>query len=268
MEDKNTNTGNTGVFWTKNFERVDGRFLDENPDIKVIASPTTGLNHVDIQECEKRGVKVISLRGSELTDVPSVAELTIWFMLELLRRPHAGRFLGNQLKDKTIGVVGLGRIGKQVASRLRNFEVQVCVNDVVTFGKPYSEYLFQISLADLLKCSDIVSLNVPLNEETEGMITEEHLQTMKPSAFIINTSRSQILKEGAIEKAIREKWIAGYGADVVRDDKEMAVLTGLRQEGYNVVITEHIGGNTTEARKFTDDLIEKKVGYLQELNNK
>ena len=106
---------------------------------------------------------------------------------------------------------------------------------------------------------DIVSLHVPLNKETEGMITEEHLKMMKPTAFLVNTARSQVIAPGAVEKAIREKWIAGYGTDVVRDDEEFQRLEQLQKEGFNVVLTRHVGGYTVEARRATDEFIFKKV---------
>ena len=91
------------------------------------------------------------------------------------------------------------------------------------------------------------------------MITELHLRIMKPTAFLINTARSQLIAPGAIEKAIREKWIAGYATDVVRDDDEFQRLEQLQKEGFNVVLTRHIGGYTVEAREATDEFIFNRV---------
>ena len=247
----------TEILVMNSFYQIDKKILNWMKNLKVIATPTTGLDHIDIEECERRGITVLSLKGETefLKTIPSVAELTIWFMLELLRKPHEGRFMGGQLKGKIVGVIGIGRIGKQVIKRLAPFETKGTLSFDLYTWEEHHEYV----TTTFLPTCDIVSLHVPLNKETEGMLTEEHLKMMKPTALLINTARSQIIAPGAVEKAIREKWIAGYGTDVVRDDEEYQRLEALQKEGFNVVLTRHVGGYTVEARRATDEFVLKKV---------
>ena len=238
-------------------EKVDVELLNRFPNLKVIGCNCTGTEHLPLLEMEKRGIKLISLQGERefLKTITSVSELTIWFMIELLRKPHNGRYIGNQLKDKCVGILGMGRIGTHVYNRVLPFGVDVLWQDKYE----------GVGLEKLLKGADILTIHIPLNQETGSLLTENHLKLMKPTAFIINTSRSQVFKEGVIEQTIREKWIAGYGTDVVRDDKEMQRLKDLQKEGFNVIITEHVAGNTQEALKATEDFIRKKItNYLHD----
>lgn len=242
--------------------------LDDFPRLRVIGCNMTGTDHLPTEEIEKRGIKLISLKGETefLRDIPSVAELTIWFIFELIRRPHEGRFLGSQLKGKTVGIVGMGRIGTHIAERVVPFGVEILHNDIRDERYYYLGGMDNFrTLPKIFAESDIVSINVPLNESTSGMITEEHLGIMKKSAVLINTSRGQVIQEGAVEKAIGKGWLAGYGTDVVRDDSEMGRLKQLGMEGFNVVTTEHIGGNTREAVEATEAFIIQKVQkYVEE----
>ncbi|MEK7541930.1 MAG: 2-hydroxyacid dehydrogenase [Patescibacteria group bacterium] len=242
------------ILVTNSFHPIDKSMLDRMPRLKLIASPTTGLDHIDTRECAERGITILSLQGAAefLKSIPSVAELTVWFMLELLREPHrSNRVMGNQLKGKCLGIWGMGRIGTHVRRRVSAFEARVIGGDTDRDG--------DITLRELLEQSDIFSIHVPLTEETDGMITEEYLRLMKPTALLINTARAQIIERSALCIAIRERWIAGYGTDVARDDQEMHDLKKLRQEGFNVVLTQHIGGYTREAREATDLYIFERV---------
>lgn len=266
----------TEILVTNFLYRIDKSILDYLKKLKVIASPTTGLDHINLEECERRGITVISLKGETefLRTIPSVAELTIWMMLELLRRPHHGRFMGNELKGKTVGFIGFGRIGKQVSERLVGFEVFgriFDISDPLFSTTPHTlkfieKWKHEKTFMSMFSEPDIVSLHVPLDASTEGMITEEHLKMMKPSALLVNTARSQIIAPGAIVRAIKEKWIAGYGTDVTRDEQELQELEELQKEGFNVVVTRHIFGNTVEARVATDLFIAKKVQEYVEPN--
>lgn len=238
------------------FEPVTAQIMDELRP-RAIAFPGTGTDHIDLEAAKERGIKVISLRGETkfLKSIPSTAELTMWFMLELLRRPHKGRYLGCQLKDKKLGIIGMGRIGYMVQNYARAFGMLVCGVD-----KDTSENLRE----DLLKNSHIISLHVLLTPESKEMITKKHLEMMR-GTVLVNTARGGLIEKGAVIEAIKAGWISGYGTDVPTDKEEEKELWKLRDNGYNVVITEHIGGNTIEARAATDKFIEDKVKKF--LNN-
>src|SRR3990167_3434967 len=174
---------NTEILVTTFLNPVDKKFLDWMKKLKVIAAPMTGLDTIDLEECEKRGITVLSLKGETefLKTISSVAELCVWMMLELLRRPHeSGRFMGNQLKEKELVIIGYGRIGQQLHKFANAFEMHTSWRDK-EHVEPLSSFLNGNSL---YAPPDIVSLNVPLNKETENMITEEHLKMMKRTAFL------------------------------------------------------------------------------------
>ena len=153
----------------------------------------------------------------------------------------------------------MGRIGTQLSERLAPFEVKILHNDIKDERYFYLGGMDKFRTLDKLfsEC-DVISLHVPLNSETEEMIKGEHLKTMKHGAILINTSRGQIVERESLLRAIRERSL-GYGTDVVRDDKEKENLKRLKRAGFNVVVTEHIGGNTAEAIKATREFIINKV---------
>lgn len=223
--------------------------IGQLPDLEVIGCNCTGLDHLPWDEIERRNIKVISLQGETefLKNIPSVAELTIWFMLELLRKPHeTGRFLGNQLKNRSIGLIGgAGRIGRQVEHLVHAFEAICWIYDI--------KYpMYQENLEAALQ-QDIISLHLPLNEETKRMIGEKEFELMKPNAILINTSRPQIVDKEALIKAIKEKSIR-YGMDFYDPELEGLAL-----------MTNHIGGNTVEATTQTEAFIIQKVNeYLKQ----
>lgn len=272
---------------------IDRGWFDKMPNLKVIATNTTGLNHIDIREAKKRGVKIISLRGRTnfLKDIPSTAEKTMALLLALVRNlPWAfdhvkgggwkrTLFTGNQLYTKTLGIVGFGRLGKIVARYARTFGMNIIAYD------PYlAEGIFKsrgvrrmTSLGALMKASDIVSLHPTLHidrekkggkifEKNVGMIQERHFKAMKSSAFLVNTSRGEIIDEKALLKALKQKWIKGAALDVLWNEsgdgahlKSNPLVTYARKN-KNLIIVPHIGGATYEALEMTQNFIAALVG--------
>lgn len=260
--------------------KIDKSWMDKMPDLKLIATPTTGLNHVDVFEAERRGIKIISLRGhTEFLDkITSTAEETVGLMIALIRKlPWAfdyvksggwvdrDRFRGHQLAGKTLGILGLGRLGKMVALYVKAMEMKVIACDPNVSEKEMEKLgVEKVSMAQLFKESDILSVHVLLTDITRNLVKEEHLKMMKPSAYFINTARAEIIAEGVLEKALEEKWIAGAAVDVMWGEegglKFEQELKNNRLWNYaknheNLIIVPHIGGATYEAMMITEEFI-------------
>jgi glyoxylate reductase len=225
-------------------DRVDAELLGAaGPQLRIVANYAVGLDNIDVDECERRGV-VVSNTPEVLTD--ATAEMTIALTLALIRRVVEGdRFLrrgeawqwaptfmlGRALRDLTLGIVGYGRIG-QAVERL-----------AVAHGM---RVLHSLSPDELLAASDVVSLHVPLTEETHHLIGERELELMKPTAYLVNTSRGPVVDEAALVRALAESRIAGAALDVF--EREPGVTDALlRLE--NVVLVPHLASATHEARE-------------------
>ena len=251
-------------------EKIDKEVMDTAGDgLKVIANYAVGFDNVDVEEANKRGIIVTNTPGV-LTE--SVAEHVIALMMAVSKRMiegdrfvREGKFkgwepdllIGTGIMNKTMGVIGLGGIGRWVArlalglgmeviyySRSRNEEFELA-NEV--------EYR---SLRGLLKESDVISLNVPLSKETRRMIGREELSLMKKTAILINTARGEIVDEKALIEKLEKRGIGGAGLDVYED--EINIPKRLR-ELPNVVLTPHTGSATIEARLQMTDLLIKGI---------
>ncbi|MEM0088079.1 MAG: D-glycerate dehydrogenase, partial [Thermofilum sp.] len=204
-------------------DKIDRELFDAAPNLKVVSTYSVGFDHIDVNEATRRGIYVTHTPGV-LTD--AVAEFTVGLILAITRRiveadklirsggwdkPWHPYFLtGPELKGKTIGLVGLGRIGVAVAKRLSSFDVRILYYDIERRWDV--ETVLNIQYADLdtvLKESDIVSLHTPLTKETYHLINEERLKKMKRTAYLINTARGAVVDTEALVKALKEGWIAG-----------------------------------------------------------
>lgn len=260
--------------------QIDKRFLDQTPNLKIIASPATGMNHLDLAEVKARGIKIISLRDRKgfLRNVPSTAEETMALILSLVRnipwafddvkKGHWDRLAwrGHQLMDKTIGLLGFGRLGRIVARYAKTFSMKVITCDPNVSEKfMKSRGAKKVSMGELFKKSDIVSLHVLLTEQTQNLIKEKHLNLMKPSAYLINTARAELIEKDVLLKALKNKKIAGAAIDVMWDERsdgghlKKDPLWNYARTHQNLIIVPHIGGATYEAMAVTQDFIAKSV---------
>jgi D-3-phosphoglycerate dehydrogenase len=220
--------------------------------LRVISRGGTGLDNVDLNAAEKYGVTVYNTPDA-LTQ--AVAELTIALILALHRRiveadgsirkgvwiPVMGRLLEN----KTIGVIGLGRIGKQVVRLLQPFGLNFIAFEPNPDNDFVREYQISLkSLTDLFKESDILTLHLPLNNETYHIVGEKELSFIKKDAIIINTSRGGLIDENALYNSLKKGLIGGSALDTFEDEPYNGPLKNL----YNVVLTPHIGSYAKEAR--------------------
>ncbi|MFA6159996.1 MAG: NAD(P)-dependent oxidoreductase [Parcubacteria group bacterium] len=262
----------------------DKRVIDAGKRLKIIATASTGTDHVDVEYAKKKGIKVLSLKDDRefLDTVTGTAELAFLLMLALMRNLLPAtksalnycwteKFRGHNLYQKKLGIVGLGRLGTMMAKYGKAFGMEVMACDPYQNQKNFSTIgCKKVSFERLLKLSDIISIHVHLNEETIGMFNKEAFGLMKNSAIIVNTSRGKIVDEKDILLALREKKIAGYGTDVLADeltfnDKfENNELIEYAKMNDNVIITPHVGGVTFESREATDIFIANKV--KKELN--
>ena len=235
--------------------------------VRMILSPTTGLDHIDLDLAKKNRVKVFHLRGQRrfLRDVSSTAELAVGLILALLRKlpaAHQSVLAGNwqpvrghEAAGKTLGIVGHGRLGRKVAMAGRALGMNILVHDVVAQRLPSSMAAIG-SLDELLSRSDIVTLHVPLDDKTHGMIGAEQLRLFKHGALLINTARGALIDSAALLRALEEGSLAGAALDVL-DNEHGVVRDGHPLIEYarrhdNLIVTPHMGGSTFEAVEKTD----------------
>jgi D-3-phosphoglycerate dehydrogenase len=251
-------------------QRIDTEMLDAAPNLKILAVPATGLDHVDEAEAEKRGIRILSLQGEKefLQSVTSTAELALGLLLSLVRHiPQASasvlegawdreRFRGNALKGKTLGILGMGRLGKMMAAYGEALGMTVLFSDPNVKGG--------VARQLLLEEADVVSIHVPFNDETKGMIEAKALALLKPTAVIINTSRGGIVDEKALMEALQKNQLKGYAADVLGNETSFEgtvqnTLVDYAKNHENVLLTPHIGGCTDEDREKTDVFIVEEI---------
>ncbi len=230
---------------------IDKEILSNLPDLKMISVAFTGLDHIDLEECGRRNIVVKNAAGYSTT---SVAELTVGMIISLLRdivsnsiltKEGKGRngYTGLELRNKTIGIIGMGRIGKEVARLCNAFGCNVVSWSRSAKKIPDVQFL---SLDNLLKTADIVSLHIPLTNETKGLIDAHRLAMMKPSAFLINSARGAVVDSLALFQALENKQIAGAALDVY--DYEPPLLPDYALlRAKNILMLPHIAYATQEA---------------------
>ncbi|MEW5945239.1 MAG: 2-hydroxyacid dehydrogenase [bacterium] len=229
---------------------------------RLIQQPSVGYQHIAVEACARAGIPVANTAGAN--DI-AVAEHTVMLALALMKRvryadqqTHAGRWAQDEMiwtkgvfeiHGKTFGIVGMGRIGREVARRLEPFGVKKLYYDVARLDEETEKSLNVAykPLEDLLRASDVVSIHVPLTEETNGMINAGRLKMMKSSAVLINVARGEVVDEHALAEALKGKRLAGAGIDVFRAEPIAAdnPLLGIE----NAILTPHIAGATNEARQ-------------------
>lgn len=249
-------------------DRVNGDVIDAiGPQLKIVSNYAVGFDNINIKEATDRGVVVTNTPSNEVNE--AVSEHTWTLILSLARRvveaDEAVRrgaykgwepaiFLGRSLKGKSLGIVGLGRIGSMVAERSKGFEMTVYYNKrsrdkeaEKEFGVEYKE------LNDLLASSDFVTMHVPLTDETRHMINKDTLSKMKKGSYLINTSRGPVVDEHALVEALKKGRLAGAALDVFENEPDVnPELVGME----NVILTPHIASATWEVReKMTEQAV-------------
>lgn len=233
-------------------DAIDEQLLKQCQRLGIVAKYGVGMDNIDIDACRRHSVHVAWTPG---VNKLAVAEQTLGFMLVLSRNLLQSSLLlrsgewrrdgGFELSGKTVGIIGVGNIGKEVIRLLRPFGCRILVNDILDQVEYYRTHeLISVSKKDLFKESDVVSIHAPLNKDTRHMINREALSLMKESAILINTARGSIVNESDLKAALIQGSIGGAGIDVF--EKEPAKDLELLQLP-NVFCTPHVGGNSIEA---------------------
>lgn len=260
------------------------RFLDENffkkaKNLKAIASATTGLNHIDLEQADKRGIKILSLKGESdfLKTITPTAELHWGLLLGLMRQigpanqsvmqGHWDRnlFLGSQLAGKTIGIIGFGRLGQIVAQYAEAFRMRVLAFDKKDFeGFQNVEFT---SLESLLQASDVISMHLSYDQSTHHFLDYERLKTCKEGSVFINSARGEVVDEKALIKLFKAGHIKGIATDVLSGEV-LHAESGFPAENPiweaaktsdRILITPHIGGACPDAMRITEEFIADKI---------
>lgn len=250
--------------------RLDSTILAACPNLKMLAVAFSGVDHVDTEYCEEQGIAVYNASGYARV---AVAELTIGLMINLYRQINIldavtrkggarGAFLGRQIKGKTVGLVGIGGIGKVVAKDLLALGCQVSAwdrgedDDVKEMGINY------LDLDTLLSTVDIVSLHLPLTKESENLISADRINLMRPSSILINTARGKLVDMQALSLALKEGRIAGAAFDVFEIEPPLPSTHPLLH-APNCIVVPHIGYATQEAFDLRIEIImEKTMSWL------
>ena len=248
--------------------------------LRLIATPSTGTDHIDVAAAQSRGIDVMSIKldYDALKYITSTAELAWGLLLAANRRipaafdaVKAGRwdsaaFRGHELTDKVMGVVGYGRLGEMVAQYARAFRMEVIAAD--PFAR-IPHWIRRVSLDDLFRGADYISVHVHLTDETRGMIGREQFALAKPEAVLVNTSRGAMIDEVALIEALESGRLRAAGVDVRARELECPPaedpLVQYAATHDNLVITPHMGGVTFESQeKAYMHLVEKIEQYLEE----
>jgi glyoxylate reductase len=242
-------------------DKIDKKLMEAAPNLKVISTFSVGYEHIDVGEATRRGIYVGYTPGI-LTD--ATADMAFALLLSMARKiPQCDQFVrtgnwkvigsplplfGTSVWGTTLGVVGLGRIGKAMAQRAKGFSMKVLYTDSQRLSPAEEQNLgIEFRFLDaLLQESDFVSVHTPLTPETNYLINAEKLRLMKSSAILVNTARGAVIDEEALAIALKEGWIAGAGLDVY--EKEPIDPKNPLLAFDNVVLVPHMGSATTQTR--------------------
>lgn len=247
--------------------KISKEMIDRATQCKIIARVGVGLDNIDVDAANAKNIRVINAVEGAMN---AVAELVLGLMLSMAREiPRADReirngkwlkkeLMGIELSGKYLGIVGLGNIGKRLAKLARGLNMNVIGFDVMPIADDFARDvgLIKADIDTLISSSDFISFHVPLTDDTYHLVNAKRISTMKKTAFIINTSRGEIIDEDALHDALKEGKIAGAALDVF--EKEPATgnkLTTLP----NVVCTPHIGAQTKEAQTLAANVIGEKI---------
>ena len=241
-------------------DTIDREIMDVNPGLRIISNYAAGYNNIDIKQATKRKIMVTNTPGV-LTD--TTADLTWALLMSIARRITEGDrfvregkfkgwspmlFLGFDVHHATLGIIGLGRIGRSVARRAKGFDMKILYTDVKRADRETEEELVAefVFLNELLSSSDFVSIHVPLLPGTRHLIGEEELRMMKKTAYLVNTARGPLIDEKAFVRALKDRWIAGAALDVYENEPDL--MSGL-SELDNVIVVPHIGSASIGTRE-------------------
>ena len=250
---------------------INAELFDSSPSVKIYANFATGFDNIDLNGAKERGITITN--APAVSSAEAVAEHTFALMLSLAARiveadqfvrdgKYDGwdpmNFIGMDLLNKTLGLIGAGRIGAQVAHYASGFGFKIIYTDIKRNEQIERESgaTFIATPEEVLKQADIVSLHVPLLDSTRHLINADRLKKMKPTAFLVNTSRGPVIDEVALVEALKNKTIAGAGLDVYEFEPKLS--KGLSKLD-NVILTPHIASASDTARNEMAELVAKNL---------
>ena len=270
LKKKNINT----IFCNPNSQGyILDKFILKGSAIKLINTASTGLNHINLKDCKKLGIKILSLTKDQklIQQLPSTSELAFGLMINLLRNIiksfdsvkkknwNYSPFVGKEVASLTIGIIGLGRLGNFMGKYSKAFGMKVFYFD--PFKK--SGKFKKTNLKKLIEISDVISIHAHVSDTTKYMINKKILKYSKKRPIIINTSRGELVKEKDIIWALKNQLISGYGTDVIEkefsDIRKSPIIKNI--EKYNIIVTPHIGGMTFHGQLRAYNFALKKFKY-------
>lgn len=243
---------------------INKTILDAAQRLKIIGVCSVGLNHIDMETAKAKGVQVINAPGLNRN---AVAELTISKMLDLSRHTFSAcfdvkinknwdkyKFVGRELRGKTLGILGFGRIGQRVGELGRAFRMNIVAYDPYLPASVFEEqHAKSMSIEDVLKVSDYVTIHMPLTPETKNLFNSQSISSMKSDAIVLNMSRGGIVNEQDMYEALKAGKIGGYASDVMENELASGGLTERARfdsplfECDNFIVTPHLGAQTLDA---------------------
>jgi D-3-phosphoglycerate dehydrogenase / 2-oxoglutarate reductase len=243
---------------TRSGTAVTSALLAHAPNLRIVGRAGVGVDNVDVDACSRRGIVVVN---APYGNVVSAAEHTVGMLLALVRRiPEAHERLktlewnravyGSELYRKTIGIVGLGKVGSRVAARLRGFEADVLVYDPFIPEARARDYGARLvsGLDELLRTADVVTFHVPLTDQTDGMVRARELALLKRGARLVNCARGGIIDEADLLAALESGHVAGAAIDVWSEEPPVSETVRRLIQHPRVVVTPHLGANSSEAQ--------------------
>ena len=239
---------------------LDKKVIENADNLKFIDVAFTGVDHIPVEEAKQRNIAISNASGYA---TQAVAELCISFMIQLLRKIKENEascrkggtkegLIGNLLCGKTVGIVGAGKIGKKVAELCKAFGCKVIAYNRSTINDTSIDE--QVSLEDLLKNSDIVSLHCPLTPETKGMLGKEQFELMKETAILINTARGDVVKSADLAQALQNGTIAGAACDVFEKEPPLQLDYSLLNTP-NTIVTPHMAFSSVESMEERAEIV-------------
>ncbi|MGQ2375692.1 2-hydroxyacid dehydrogenase family protein [Companilactobacillus zhachilii] len=255
--------------------QVDQDVIDADPQLKLIANYGAGFNNIDVKYAREKNIPVTNTPKVSTT---STAEVTTGLVISLSHRIVEGDklmrttgfagwaplfFLGHELAGKTLGIFGMGQIGQAVAERMAAFDMKIIYTQRHQLTPEIEQKLNAkfVSMEELIKQSDVLTLHAPLTPETKHILGTEQFKQMKNSAYLINASRGPVIDEGALLTALQNHELAGAALDVY--EKEPEVVAGFKKLD-NVILTPHIGNATVEARDAMANIVANNVVLMNQ----
>ncbi|MDH3997236.1 MAG: phosphoglycerate dehydrogenase [Desulfuromonadales bacterium] len=266
--------GDYDAIITRSGTQVDAELLSHATNLKMVARAGVGIDNVDVTAASERGIIVVN---APFGNTNSAAEHTMAILLAMCRNVAEANaslksgqwqrapFTGHELKRKTMGIIGLGKVGGRVALRSRAFEMDVLVYDPYISEKRVKDFGAQlVELDELIACADVISVHTPLNDQTRDMITAEHFEKMKGGVLIVNCARGGIIEEAAMLQALESGKVAGAAFDVWSEEPPSDPILQQLIAHPRMVVTPHLGANTFEAQTNVAVDVSREILHLLE----